>query len=413
MLKEGVARNARVTREQAGAPGDWDGRWLTAAIIAFYYTLLCGLADVFGQPPYLIWRKLGVPAWDIPFLDLIYLPASVESMHAGYNPRVENPFDPLHRPFNYPHWWLYGENVGLTRHTYVFFGMAIGLLVFVGALFVLGRLSKMEGVVAGLFLVAPNFIFDVERGNIDCILFLLMAGVLAARRWPLIASLLLIIGGVLKFYPAAGFLALLAPPWRRNITYMAVGTVVLASIFWNMRAELSNIAALAPYQWERAMGSATPGLYLCALYHWKISSGIIFWSGTVLLVVVLLLAIRFRPAIDLLPGCERELFAFRLGTGLYVGAFALGCNLDYRIIVLTFCFPLLFQLRRIKGIVNRWATTALVLILAYAYWAFVITPGSELTPAKQVVTWGIVFCLTGLWWAMREWQPEKIGIIKG
>jgi hypothetical protein len=51
------------------------------------------------------WNLWNIPTLLPPFLDFQLLPASAESIRAGYNPAMENPFDPEGWIFNYPQIW--------------------------------------------------------------------------------------------------------------------------------------------------------------------------------------------------------------------------------------------------------------------------------------------------------------------
>ena len=119
--------------------------------------------------------------------------------------------------------------------------------------------------------------------------------------------------------------------------------------------------------------------------------------GDLIMIGAIALAIWKRPRIGAQiswSDCEKELCSFGLGTGVYLGTFALGTNFDYRIIFLTFCLPLLFRLIREKKPVQPWAITALILTLVYAN-GFLLLGFSEYV-LKEAVAWGLVFTFTGL-----------------
>jgi MFS family permease len=173
--------------------------------------------------------------------------------------------------------------------------------------------------------------------------------------------------------------------------------ILLGFCFWINYGEMAFIFRMAPHHGLGSTGTACLGLYLCDYWGWRISYNLIFFFGTFAFIAVLLLAWRFRPEIHSRFLGERELFAFRLGAGLYVGAFALGSNIDYRLIVLGFCLPFLFQLLWSPDAVQRWALWALVGILLYAYWPVATAISPRMAEfVKQLMTWSLVVCLMGL-----------------
>lgn len=393
----------------ANRSGFWEGRSICVLLVLLYFVLLGALTFLGQQPYWMAWRTLAVPACKIPFVDLVNVPAAAKSVDAGLNPYLENPFDPLQRVWVYPHWWLESRYLGLTLSNYIYFGFALGLCFALGALYSLGRLSKIEGGIAGFFLISPNVMFAMERGNMDLFIFLLMTAVLAVRKFPFFSSLILVGGAVLKFYPVAGFLVFFAAPWRRNLPWLIGSLICLALYFAAMHQELALIFSRVPHQWSGAVGSATLIMFLSDLFKWNFTYIACYGLGTAILLLVVSLAVASNPPVEPVPYEPQSLFAFRLGAGLYVGAFALGCNLDYRIIFLTFCLPFLFYLRAAAGSLRRWSVLALVTILLFGYWPFTvfIIPEKDTAQIKQFLTWGLVVCLTSIWSATRRFQESS------
>jgi hypothetical protein len=103
-----------------------------------------------------------------------------------------------------------------------------------------------------------------------------------------------------------------------------------------------------------------------------------------------------RPTVSLSGGDERDLFAFRVGAGIYLGSYLLGTNHDYRAACLVFCLPLLLRLLR-QDASHRWAFVALLLVLVSVDWLYFAPDGGWLdSTLKQGISWALFFCLTGL-----------------
>ena len=122
-----------------------DGRWLTVLIIVGYFSTLILGHLLLHRPISRIWQRYQVPAFNLSFLDLRAVVAGTEAVHAGNDPWKPNAFDPLHRAYNYPRWWLYTDYIGLNQQTLNGFGISMGLAFFACALFVLGRPHRYAG----------------------------------------------------------------------------------------------------------------------------------------------------------------------------------------------------------------------------------------------------------------------------
>jgi hypothetical protein len=391
-----------------------DGRWLAALIVLGYFSILILAHLLLHRPVYQLWQKIyRVPALPEKFTDLRDVVGGAEALHAGEDPWKRNigvdtwgaganayDPDPLHRPFNYPRWWLYADYIGLNQQTLKGFGIGMGLLFFACAFFVLGRLTVTEGLLAGLFLVSTCVMFGVERGNIDLVIFSVLTLALAFRRLIPVHCLLISLAAILKIYPAFGLLTLVGQNWRKTLPWLVASAGLLFVYFILNLQELHRIAAVTPHVWNWSYGSSVAILALHELYlhagRAPFDSKILA-IGDLIMIGVMVVSVWKRPRFGSQinwPEWERELCSFRLGTGVYLGTFALGANFDYRILFLAFCLPLLFRLRRESNPAQPWATTALILTLLYAN-TFLLLGFSEYV-LKEVLMWGIVFILTGL-----------------
>jgi hypothetical protein len=382
-----------------------DGRVFMFAIVIGYFVLI-GLPVVLLHVSLTsVWKSWGVPALNPHFGDLVGLIAGIENQDAGRGVGEPNPFDPWHRPYNNPALWLVLKYVGLNRQTEILFGIGFVALFFFSAFHVLKRLTKLQGVYAGLFLISPVVMTGVERGNVDLILFSLLAAALALRRQPLWATLILVLAGILKYHPVGALLALLSPPWRRTLPYLALALVLILVYELAHLKELAAVSAVAPHEAYFTFGSATFALWIAKLGGTEIINypNMLIWSDVTLLAVAAIAFVK-RPYIAVETAWERELFAFRIGAGIYLFSFALGANSDYRMTFFLFCLPLLFRLRELTGPVHVWANAALFCGLLYANWLFL---SDEFLVRhmllKLLLAWSLAASLAGLTWATLTW----------
>jgi hypothetical protein len=74
------------------------GKWMLIVVTALMWLSILILFRAYGYEN--TWHLWNVPTWKIPFLDFRLIPGSAESFAHGYEPSVENPYDPTQRIFN-------------------------------------------------------------------------------------------------------------------------------------------------------------------------------------------------------------------------------------------------------------------------------------------------------------------------
>ncbi len=294
--------------------------------------------------------------------------------------------------------WLYSNRLGLNADTVMSFGYGMAILFFLSCFYVLGSLDLFGGLAAGLFLISYAVMFGLERGNVDLLMFVLLALALALRRFIPLAALVIALAGILKVHPLFAYLALMMPPWKKTLPSIGLGLLIFAggiAVHFhdflaamraapNMRSGILSygITSLGLVVMERFQ---RPDLYLSVLI-----------CSTMLFIITAGMGAWLRPTLDPTVVNERELFAFRIGAGIYLGSFLLGTNHDYRAIFLLFCFPMLFQLLK-RGIALGWVRTTLFLILIYVNWLSISGEATWLPYLlNQATAWALVVCLAAL-----------------
>jgi hypothetical protein len=199
-------------------------------------------------------------------------------------------------------------------------------------------------------------------------------------------------------YPAAALVTLARVPWRRTLPWLLAAALLVAIDVMTSLGELQDISAhLTRVGWFSYGSTAMMESYGTLATDASYTYPQVFMIGSAILFAVMGVSVWMRPNLKMEPGWERELYAFRVGAVLFIGTFAMGSNLDYRTVVLIFCLPLLFILRKLPGGGRSWATLALAAIIVYTCWRFLLSDvifGIFLL--KQLVAWTIVFLLTGL-----------------
>jgi hypothetical protein len=391
-----------------------DGRWIALGILAAYVAFIAlmvtllpvSVGDVLGQLGVPALNQVGAPVLDLHFGDLCNVAAGIENQAAGHAVGDPNPFDPWHRPYIYPSPWLHAQALGFNQNTVGEFAALIIFIFFISTYFLLGKLTPLEGLFTGLFLISPAFITGVERCNIDLVIFPLVVAALALRRVPAASGALILLVSILKIHPIGALLAFLAPPWKKTIPWIAgiLGLFILYTLCH--LTEFLVIGSLAPRYPLSVLGSDVWGtwLALAGVATGPIGHATTLIIGTLLLFALGCVAVTKAPRLAPEPRWDWEVYSFRLGAGLLLAQFGLGSNNDYGLMFFLFCLPLLFRLRTMAGPIRHWAGAALLLTLIYVNWDFF---SDEFTVRhmllKQPLGWAIMGSLLGLLGATRSW----------
>lgn len=290
-----------------------------------------------------VWGTLKLPSMVPPFFDLRGLTGGVLTMHRGLEPLFGNPYDPLHRPVNYPRIWLIlFDKAGITNQNVEIVGVLFAALYLLCVSHLVLRSTRtLETVyllIAGLSL-AP--LFALERGNNDLMVFsIIYLGCLAANTH--LKSGTLSLAAALKIYPIAGLSA--AALWRPAKERMsaALWVVLMTVILLCQWSDMMLIRRGTPVSRLFSYGLPSLNAQLSAMSghvawtSWKAMAGELCVTGGISLAVSL---IRIRPEWrdSLTNFASAEMF-FVFGA-IYLFTFAMSSNWSYRLIFLVPTIP--------------------------------------------------------------------------
>jgi hypothetical protein len=227
------------------------------AVISWLYiyhsTLYQKILDLWMEQP---WRE--------PFLDLRFVTGVIECWGKGIDVYLHNPCDPFGREHNYSplflrftfvptgHEWLNWLGVGL-----------IGcFLISVGFLQRSRRLSDRMLFILAMLSASSAFAF--ERGNLDLLIFVfaVIAAVCLGGRLParIFAYAVILLAGMLKFYPMVLFVLLLRERWKTVIAIGAVIAAVVVGFYVAFRDELPRMAVNLPTSFPPGQAWGAKGL---------------------------------------------------------------------------------------------------------------------------------------------------------
>jgi hypothetical protein len=392
---------------------DLDGRFLAAGMLAAYFAAVAIPRLFWGIN---IWPRLGVPAAPTLFFDTRVVTAGLECRRMGLDPLVYNPCDPLGRPLNYPRAWLLLRYVGLNQSNTDALAVAFIALFLFSAFLLVGRISFGQGVLFGLALCSPSVMFGVERGNVDIVMFALVAlGVILwrtrSRAGNVASPLLVLLAAVMKIYPVFGLPGYLLVR-RRRATITALACMATFAVYaFIFRADIEAAARATPQGQYNSFGVR---ILPAAIYHhlvpqqWR--GGAIIKQLLAIVPLVIGVPVVWRLGRRRLPrpdagGTGWRRLGFFVGSLLFLGSFAVGNNWDYRLVFLLLTLPQLFEWIADPSPDPRGAlagiTTVSLLVLLW------IGPLSKpLALTDEVVTWASVGLLLGLLSASIPSVPE-------
>ena len=348
-------RDCLADRQGARASVKFDIARYLPAILPF--ALFCVMAAIYLgghlELYFSVIRHYGVRPYVFPFGDTDGTVSALDCYRRGVDVIAANPCDSLRRPYNYSPIWLWFAVLPVTREWLQEWGLVtVGL--FLASLLLLPRQRDWNAIlIMSAATISTAVFFAVERGNNDLNLFALAA--LGATlltysyRVRLVGYALLLLAGLLKYYPLAMMLIAVRERPRRFV-FLALAsiaiTVVLALLNWG---DLSRVLGLIPNgnPLDDFFGSASVGLAIMDELNLSRTgakwiqipmcvAGI--WAG-----VRLGLAERTRVALSLLT--ERESMFLMIGSLLMIGCFFAAQNVGYRVLHLLFVLPALLALR--------------------------------------------------------------------
>ncbi len=185
----------------------WKGRCCLALLSAAYFA-------AFAWKPKLFF-VLGVEHFDRWFVDTFALLASNDAVTRGLNPYANNPLDYFGRPHVYSHWWLHLRDLGLTRADSQWLGLGLVSIFFVAALWRLRPQVPTQLLWYLAVICCSAVVLALDRGNNDLVIFILLTPLVPCllsrfRLVRLLAPFLVMAAAMLKYYPAAAGLVVLA-----------------------------------------------------------------------------------------------------------------------------------------------------------------------------------------------------------
>jgi hypothetical protein len=311
--------------------------WLGPVLAAGAALMLFCLGVLFPSA----WLPAGVYHLRPYFSDLHAVLAANDAVAAGADPfAVPNPFDVMGRPHVYGPAWLSLHDFGLTcDHTALLGALLLLGTMSVGAIWLAPR-TLADTVLTATWLAAPPFLLAYERGNTDLVILLLfaligLAGKSARGLGQSLVSVVLMTATLLKFYPVAGFLALLAAGSRRTcigrLLLWAGVTALLVAWQWPFFVAALRVTPA----WSTVYGFGLP----VVAHFFKLLPDALPWffTGAILALVSLGAVWRQTPYRGWLVALQADPVAAQwlsAAGGAWIACFVALGNFPYRVVLL-------------------------------------------------------------------------------
>ena len=377
------------------------------------------------------WQLWKVPTEMPPFVDFRHIPGSAESFLRGYEPTLENPYDPRGRPFNYPMFWRLFFYSGVTQDDVIWISIVMILLFFLSVFLFPQNLTVPGALWMLLVVFSPASMLLYERGNVDLIVFALcVAIVLAGSFSAYAAALLLMAGTVIKLFPFFGVSVLLKESRSKFLGLFAacLGVLLLyASLTWESIGASWNLTRRGKFisYGSNVFFSRYETDFLQVLSPWFTDhqvERILKWGPIALAGILILMAGMIALRNRRLPSVssERNLAAFRMGASIYAGTFLLGNNWDYRWAFLILVVPQLVEWTRSSYAEFRYISFANLFVILASCWHFVFwySPSLNFFDGSQevwfvideILNWVLVPGLAYLLFAsFPDWVKNPVG----
>lgn len=365
-----------------------------ASIIVSFYRY--GYRRTWAQ----IWN---IETYEAPFLDMRIITGSAESLAAGYDPRVDNVYDPFHREFNYPAIWYPLFESGINSNWILPLGIAAIVLFFCGLALFPGKLNYLSIFLLLLTTFSSAVMLGVERANVDLIFFFIvsLALVLAEISIPA-AFLLLLIGVLFKIYPVFAAGAFLSANRSKSLKYILAFVVSGLLYFGIMYPDMLSIFRVTPKDDYLSYGANVLAVHFFKIYGVAPSffSAILYVFAFMLTILSLYFGLKKHgqyPSSDI-----RNERGFWVGAGVYIGTFLLGNSYDYRLMFLLFAVPQLTEWA-FRPQCGSWIARIALLALVFSCWYGVISKIYSFLPANsldivyylnQFMNWALFVLLT-------------------
>jgi hypothetical protein len=397
---------------------------LGLTLVAIFAVLYAVDTDTYAR----ILTAIGIIPFPYPFPDWEGTGGAIRCWNNNIDVYIADPCEPLNWRFSYSPLWLRAVFIPTDRTWTMPIGLVLVLAFLLSLFWLVKPTNWRELIVFALACTSTTVVFALERGNTDVILFIMLvvAGVLSTG--PLASRILsyalILLAGLLKFYPLIVLLTALRERPRTFFAIAAAAGLIVVGFFYHFQTELAAALKNIP-SGEYAsdlfgsvnlpFGAATYTLRLFPkLEQFAWFTALPYAIMALLLIVTAVQVIRLARNGDLASAFakmpERDGTFLVIGAALIAGCFFAGQSVAYRGVHLIFVVAGLVAMRRAVDTRGRRAfLTHTLIIVLFLMWGeffrrallYEVT-GSVLGRALYHEAAGPGLALYALFWLIRE-----------
>lgn len=310
----------------------------------------------------------------------------------------------------YPKIWLFPSGIGLGQDATIPFAILMAAAFLVGLWFVTDPMNGWSSFIYILAFFSPAVMVGLERGNIDLLVFSLVAAACFALRaerriGEIIAGSVIVLASFLKLYPVAGLLPL-SHGGRWSVRRLSIVLAIVSGFVVMNINEILRVAQVVPRDvWLSTGGQVILKMvrlkFLGSSLEFLFSSPFVYVLYFVLLAVAVCLAIGLATVLGRIPvppQHDRWRFdALLISSSIYTTSFAVGISYDYRLVFLLLALPQLLDWAGSHTLLARVAegTIAIVLLLMHT----TVFTAPPLFVLNELLAWSLFVVLVGVLFA--------------
>ncbi len=316
------------------------------------------------------WHIWGVPTLS-PFADLRDVLHGIDAAR-GASGSSTSPFGLIG---GYPAIWAALGVLGINMGSLLWIASAV-LGIYWISLFIFARdYDVRTAVCLSMVVFSPAAMLGYERGNLDLLIFSLLALALALDSYSRIPAMALITASaMLKIYPIVGLSYLLKESRNRFILLAGIGLTIFVIYAVSIASSIRGIVGYIPRGALFDYGTEVIGFHVFEAGGSRSLADVVTASSFLMLYLLILVVLYWSYAVpDRAAGDEaRFIDSFRLGAAIYIATFIEGNSFNYRLIFLLFCVPQIVFWARLNTPIHAGSRITLAALIASCWGALLL-----------------------------------------
>lgn len=357
-----------------------------------------------------VWRLWNVPTLYPGFADLRAVLRGIDSVRGGLNSST----DSFGLVAGYPRIWVMLGWLGINASDTLWLAFVILFLYWISLYFFVRDYDVCTAVWMSSVVFSPAAMLAYERGNLDLVIFVLLAIALALDPFSRVLSVgLMILSAMLKVYPIVGLAYLLKEPRRRFFLWSCIGLSVFVIYAISLSRALKGVVEYIPRGSLFDYGAEVIGFHIFEVSGSRTLTDVVTLISFLALYFLIVGVLYWSYVVpDRVGDHERQyLDSFRLGAIIYIGTFVEGNSFNYRLIFLLFCIPQIIVWMYSSSSIRFVGRLALSAVVASCWGALLLgfLPVNLAFALDELTNWVLFAALLYLFFvSLPDWLLEEI-----